>query len=345
MMPPRAIVREILFPLTDTGVLFAIIGFAALHALASAAWLLGVWLYVVTLPAFFRYLLYLLEARANGRAAPVPGIELFNWVENFWSLFPLLLLALMTWVAYRIAISFSLQAAIVFVVALLTVMPASMAVLAVTRSPIQSLSPLAVSRIISACKFDYLLILLQGIGVGAVVYWLARTGIPEFLVGLLIIFEAVLLFTFTGAVMHTNDIVPQVDIPEPLEADEETRHEQLVDERKKIANHAYGFVSRGNRAGGLLHIRRWIDQEQDRDVATRWFFNEMLGWETTDAALFFAQEWIHELLGDARDVEALKLVQRCLLENPRFRPMPEDRARVMELARAARHDELLRQLR
>ncbi len=46
----------------------------------------------------------------------------------------------------------------------------------------------------------------------------------------------------------------------------------------------------------------------------------------------------------ASKVEALKLVSRCLLENPEFRPLAEDRERVIELARQANHDELIRQL-
>ena len=54
-MKPRDIARELVFPVTDTAVVLAIIAFALLNALASAAWLLGVWLYVVTVPAFFRY--------------------------------------------------------------------------------------------------------------------------------------------------------------------------------------------------------------------------------------------------------------------------------------------------
>ena len=344
-MAPREIARELVFPLTDTGVLFAILAFAALNALASAAWLLGVWLYVVTIPAFFRYLLYLLEAKANDREAPVPGIELFNWVENFWSLFPLVLLAFVVWGAYLIATNLSLSVAIVFVISVLTVVPASMAVLAVTRSPVQSLNPVAVFRIISTCGYDYALVLIQFIVFGYVIYLLASAGAPGFVTNLLVLYQAVLLFTFTGAVLYANRIVPQVDLPDPLEPDEAVLHDRLVDERKKIANHAYGFVSRGNRRGGLDHIRNWIDQEDDREDATRWFFNEMLTWESTDAALFFAQGWINRLLAESRDVEALKLVQRCLLENPQFRPLGEDRDKVIELATEANHVDLLRQLR
>lgn len=344
-MKPRDIARELVFPVTDTAVVLAIIAFALLNALASAAWLLGVWLYVVTVPAFFRYLLYLLEARANGRDAPVPGIELFNWIENFWSLFPLVLLALVVWGTWLIASNLSVSWAIVFAVSVALFVPASMAVLAVTRSPMQSLNPLAIVSIIRACKYDYLLILAQFLLIGMAVAWLASSGTPRILVSFASLYQVVLLFTFTGAVLHANRVVPQVDIPDALEDDEDSLRRSLVAERQNIANHAYGFISRGNRAGGLAHIQQWISQESDPDDARRWFFNEMLGWESKDPALFFAQDWLSGLLTEQRNTEALKLVSRCLLENPAFRPRPGDRNRVLELATDARHDDLLRQLR
>ena len=59
-----AIIREILYPLTDIAVVLALIFFLLLELLVEVAGLLGLWLIIVLLPAYFRYLLYLLEARA-----------------------------------------------------------------------------------------------------------------------------------------------------------------------------------------------------------------------------------------------------------------------------------------
>ncbi len=89
--------RELLFPATDSVVLTAIVTFALLGLLAQHAGLLGLWLGVILLPAVFRYLLMLLEARALGRPTPVAGIELFNIADNLWSLAPLVLVAVVVW--------------------------------------------------------------------------------------------------------------------------------------------------------------------------------------------------------------------------------------------------------
>ena len=345
MMAPKAIARELVYPLTETAVISAMILFTLLTALASLASVVGVWLFVVIIPAFFRYLLYLLEARAKGRVAPILGIELFNWAENFWSLFPLVLIALIGWGTWFIATELSAKAAIIFGVAVFLIFPASMSVLAVTRSPPQSLNPVAVIQLIKACHNDYVVILVQFGLVSFLLYGLVLLGTPKFFLGFAVFYQVVLLFTFTGAVLFNNKIVVQVDIPDALEPGEEELREQLLKNRQDVANHAYGFVSRGNRAGGLQHIRTRIDAEADPDDASRWFFNEMLKWESSDAALFFAQSWLTRLLYRQQSVDALKLVSRCLLENPAFRPLAEDRAEVIELAQQANHDELLRQLR
>ncbi len=51
--------REILYPLRDAGIVLAMLVFWLLGSLAFAAGLLGLWLLIVIVPAFFRYALYL----------------------------------------------------------------------------------------------------------------------------------------------------------------------------------------------------------------------------------------------------------------------------------------------
>jgi hypothetical protein len=160
-------------------------------------------------------------------------------------------------------------------------------------------------------------------------------GVPLFLIDLGTSYQIVLLFSMTGAVLHTKDVAMQVTIEDPLEPTADDIARDLDNERRKVANHAYGFVSRGNREGGFAHVRQWLEKEADLAEAYRWFFHEMLTWENKDPALFFAQEYLGGLLESEMENEALKLISRCLHENPRWRPLPENRDEVHELA--ARH--------
>jgi len=342
---PAEVLREIVYPLTDMSILLAMLLFLLLGSLAAAAGLLGLWLAAVLLPAFFRYTLYLLEARALGHEAPAPGIELFNWIENFWSLFPLVLLVACGWLLWFIADSVSHEVALVVGGLLLVLIPAPLGILALSRSPVESLNPLAMQRLIAACGMQYLVIpVITVVGVAGIAT-LAVFGTPRFLINAAGIYVFFLLFTLTGAILHANRVAAGAGIADPLEPQEEVLEQRLLGERQKVANHAYGFVSRGNRSGGFRHIQQWIGSEEiDPDAAYDWFFREMLGWEQTDAALFFARTYLGRLLSQRQDVAAIKLISRCLLENPRFRPLDADTEAVAQLLARHGRDDLIRQL-
>lgn len=327
--------RELLYPLQDMAIILAMIFFWLLFGLAQNAGLFGIALFFLVVPAYLRYLLYLLEARANGKGAPVPEITMFNPADNFWSLTPLIIIAVGTWAAILLTSNFSLFAAMLAGTVLLVILPASMAVLAVTHSPVESLNPAAIGRMMRVCGTAYFLIPLVQIALVWLFSFLYMADVSLIWIDLGTSYQILLLFTTTGAVLHANNVAVQVDIPASAEQTADELAEDLDHERQKIANHAYGFISRGNRDGGFAHIRQWLEKEVERDDAYQWFFLEMLKWETTEPALFFAQEYLGQLLRWKMDNEALKLISRCLHENARWRPRQQDRAEVHELA--ARH--------
>jgi hypothetical protein len=210
--------------------------------LAEVAGLLGFWLIVVLLPAYFRYLLYLLEARANGRDAPTPGIELFNFVGNFWSLFPLVLLCLVIWGAYFLATNVSFAAAIALGLIVLFIYPASMAILATTRSPVESLNPVALVVLLRNCGRDYLLIPLVIVAIFFAIWNLVIVGAPYLLIKASMMYASFLMFTLTGSVLHEKGASISVDLPPAREPGAEQLDAKLTRERTKTLNHAYGFA-------------------------------------------------------------------------------------------------------
>lgn len=344
-MSPRELLRELVYPLTEVSILIAIVVFALLATLADAAGLLGIWLGVLLVPAWYRYLLLLLEARANGRPAPVAGVEQFNIAENFWSLTPLILHAAGIWIGFLLQSRVSDAAALVFLLALSAVLPASLAILAVTRSPVESLNPAAWWRLMRACGGRYVLAVLVPLA-GGLLVWLvvlpaiAAVARSTFLYSVAAFYDMVLLFTVTGAVVHASGVQWQVDIPEPS-AGRQDPEADLLRVRRYVLNHAWGFISRGNASGGLKHIQHAIAEEADAGPAWQWYFTRMLEWPSTDPALQLARSWLGWLLEQGRDIEALKLMTRCLRENPAFRPWPADVAAATELACRFERDDLL----
>ncbi len=344
-MKPADVIREIVYPLTDVAIVLAMLFFWMLFSLAQRAGLIGLWLLIIIAPAYVRYLLYLLEARANDRSPPVPDISMFNPVDNLWTLTPLILLSILMWANILFATSGQVWVAMLLSFAIFLIAPSMLAILAVTHSPSESLNPAAILRMIRVCGAGYFLVPGIIVLVSILFVFIGLFGLPSLLIDLGKIYQIVLLFTLTGAVLHANNVAVQIDIEVPLEKSADEITGDLDKERQKVANHAYGFVSRNNRAGGLAHINQWIEKEADADAAYAWFFREMLTWENNSAALFFAQECLSRLIHDEQEVVALKLAARCVHEDPRWRPRLEDRDLFLDLAQRHGREDLIRQLK
>jgi hypothetical protein len=160
---------ELLFPLRSLACLFAVLTFALLILLALKAGLPGLWLLVVVVPALFRFLIIVAEARAEGRDVEPPGIEFFTLGGNAWTLFPalpaagtLILVHTMAGTEPALAAAVGLAAGVV--------LPAMIAVIVITHSPLQSLNPAALYRLVRSVGPSYLLasilFLLLGTGPG-----------------------------------------------------------------------------------------------------------------------------------------------------------------------------------
>lgn len=136
------------------------------------------------------------------------------------------------------------------------------------------------------------------------------------------------------------DPVPQAGIAAPLEKSPDGVAEELERDRERVLNHAYGFISRDNRAGGFDHIFDWIARDPQPADAWQWFLDRMLGWEHQQTALFFAQHYLHHLLQQGDQLRSVKVMLRCRLVDGQFRPMPDDRAAAVAAAEAMSNADL-----
>ena len=110
----------------------------------------------------------------------------------------------------------------------------------------------------------------------------------------------------------------------PSAAELELERARRDSERKGVLSHAYGFISRGNRAGGIHHIESYLESESCHPLEGIWFFNAMTEWEHPDAALAFGQDLIGRLLRAGFEPEARKILLLCKQLDERFLPRPED---------------------
>ena len=337
-MRPNDLIRAILYPLTHASVLVPVIFLWLLMSFGRWGGVLGLFLLFLIIPAVFRLQMIVLEARALGQEPPTMDAEFFNWIGNGWTLFPVPLVILAGWAVLSARENIGAGAEWLVLLFVGTVLPASFAILAITHSPLQSLNPIAIGRLLKKCQSTFWIASAYMV----VAAWLSiqAESLPWMIANLFQMFLLVSFFSVVGSLIEPYGLMSDVSIPDSLEAGEEKIAGDLEKTRTDVLTHAYGFVSRGNRDGGFRHVTDWIAKETDVAAAWAWFFDRMMRWEQNQHALFFAQRYIHDLLQHGENIAALKVIIRCRLVNDQFRPLQEDLPAAIEAAESSGNIEL-----
>ncbi len=340
---PVGVLRAIAYPLTESQVLVPLIFFWLMVSFASWARLFGLLLMLLIVPAVIRYQMILLEARAKGATPEVPGIEFFNWFGNGWTLFPVVTVVALVWATAEATRIFGTAGGLVILILAGVLFPASIAILAITHSPLQSLNPVALTRLLGECARTFWLATL----LLPVFAWLSIQAeqLPLMLATLVQLLLSFSFFSLVGSLVRPYGLVENIDLPLSPEPDATEVAEELEKMRKDTLSHAYGFISRGNRESGLRHLFDRIDEDPDPVGAWAWFFERMLAWDSPLPALFFAQHYVHDHLRHGEHVPAVKLIMRCRLIDKQFRPSPEDIGAAIVAAEACDNQALAADLR
>lgn len=351
MTKAAEIARALASPLSDTAVLAAFgLFYLAIELILGAVTggphfiVFGLILAAFVLPALCLYLMDVLEALANGGKPKPLAVEHLHWYGSLWSLVQLLYLGVLIYAIYELGSLLGGAALVALLLLFAAVLPASLTILALTHSPFESLNPQAIGRLIARYGTTYWIVPSFFLVAVFVANWLDGTRLHDGLAHLATLYLVFAFYTLTGSIAKPHELHREVDIHDPLEPDEQQLDEALTRQREAVLGHAYGFISRENRAGGMKHIHDWLDQDPQRDIAWPWFFEQMLRWEEKEPALIFGQQFLGRLLRQQDAVAAVKLMMRCRLVNEAFMPLPEDRPEAREAARQCSNEELMRSL-
>jgi len=344
MLKPTEVARELAYPASNASVLMSLLLFYLLLRFAASGGILGLFLAFLVLPGLFRYLMLILESRAKGAETGPLIVEHFLWFGVAWSLFSAVHVAIFIYSIYILGSLYGLAAMLAAAALLAVVIPASLAVLAFTRSPLQCLNPRSVYGMIRRCGPGYWVLPTYFLVTGVLIWWLSTLSLPDFVQELIALYLVFAFYALIGGVVQPHQFHRAVEIHVPVESDQETVDEHLQKERTAILNHAYGFISRDNRAGGFKHVRDWLQQDPEPDDAWAWFFDQMMRWEVKEPALVFARTYLTRLLHDGEYVAAVKVMTRCRHVKQSFQPLPDDHELALEAAEHCQNDELVRQL-
>lgn len=343
VMSATDIIRIMLAPVREFAILAPLLMFWTLIGFSILGGPFGIFLLVLTMPALFRYLSFIVESYANGRPPTAFDAEFFNWVGTSWTMFPLLLAVLFGIAGYYATAAWGNAGAWLVIVVAACIVPPSLAVLAITHSAMQALNPLALLSVYNRAGTVFLIAPLYVLALVAVTIELG--GLPLWARLVTMLFAMFSVAALTGALIAPTQLVREIDIPDPVHRDGKETAGDLEQARTAVLNHAYGFISRNNRDGGFRHLFAEIARDPNPAAAWDWYFQRMLGWERRSHALFFAQHYVHDALRHGEEPRALKATLRCLHEDPQFRPFGEDQAALLAAAERAGNAELVEVLK
>jgi hypothetical protein len=332
------IVRAIVAPLTEPSMLLFLLLFGGLLTLGLDRLPLGVLIVILSLPPMFRYISFVVEASASGKVPGAFDAEYFSWVGTGWTMFPLLLAVILGYMGLRATEAWGAAGMWAAIIVSAAIVPASLAVLAITHSALQAMNPVALIKVFKQAGAQFLL---------APVYVLLLTTLtlmsgwlPLWAMVFVGVFVMLSVASLTGALIAPFRLVDNLYIPEALEPDQNRSTAELLQLRESVLAHAYGFISRNNREGGFRHLFCAIEEDPDPAAAWDWYLKSMFRWENKVHALFFAQHYIRDALAHKEDIRAVKAALRCYRENEQFRPFRDNVAALIEVAERTGNAEL-----
>ena len=340
------VVRAITAPLVEMTILvplllfWLLIGFGAWAVTHENPGMLvgGILVLLLTLPPLFRFQTHILGSYAGGKAPEPMDAEFFSWIGRMWTLFPLLLAILVSVAGWFATAAWGTAGTWLVIVVASAIVPASLAVLAITHSALQALNPIALFNFFDRAGPSFLVAPLYALATTMLCTELAPLPLSvSIFVSLFLLFS---LASLTGSVIAPSRLVDDVYIPDALEPGDEAIQGEVEKERVAVLGHAYGFISRDNRAGGFAHIIDAIGKDPDPKAAWAWYFERMLGWEKREPVLFFAQHYVHDALRHGEQVAALKVIMRCRMIDEDFRPFADDLGAAIAAAEATQNTEL-----
>ena len=321
-MNHRDLIRALLIPVLEPAVLMVLDLFSVLLSIAQSGLFLGLFILLFSLPPIFRYLVLIVEDCARGESPGALDAEFFNWVGGIYTFFPLPLAVAFGAIGYYAFDAYGMSGIYATLAVGVVVFPASLALLAITHSPLQSINPVAIWRLYAKSYRTFWIAPLYL----ALILWFSMQGVAMLMLVTNFI-QLFLMFSFaavTGTLIAPERLIDDVSIPDPVAPLLDKAQNEIEHNRVLTLSHAYGFISRDNRQGGFKHIFAEIERDPDPLAAWQWYFERMLTWEQKQHALFFAQHCIRDMLANNETIPALKMINRCLLLNEQFTPFRED---------------------
>ena len=340
--------RLLLMPLKASP-LMLVAFFSVFAWIFGLAGFIGIALDAILASWFFKYCFVLLDtAVAGDEEPPVLDLEMVNPLAEQRPLAELAVIGAgcaIVWGGMKLA---GVPGLIVSGVLLVTALPASVAVLGLTRNPLRAASPIALARLARELGAHYIWLVLATAVFGAGLYALIRRPASPGVIAPLAQLGFLFLFALIGATLHQNRHRLGITTRTREERRAERELSEHTRERKRMLDRAFNELRLGRSADAWHHLERWIEIHGRGASAHAEYgalLDSALQWQPHALGDRLTCEYLTRLLALRDTGRALQVLERRLGSNPLFRPAsPEQARRLRELASLAGKRALCRHL-
>jgi len=340
--------RYLLMPFRAAPLLLVAV-FTVLWYYAILGRLFGIFMDLILVSWFFKYCYVLLDSVVAGNdELPVLSVEMLNPVDEQRPLIQAIIVSLgfiACWEAYH---AVGPIAGLGLGALLLSALPATIGLLAISDSWLHALSPLAIGRVMKGLGSTYIVVLAVTLGGAVLIVWLART--LDSLLLTLALAQLVLMgiFCFVGGAIFERRVELQLATHthgERRTARDERHH---ANDRASVLDRTYALLRLKRRSEAWATLEEWIRQHCPAAHPFTEYHTLLEATCTWDDLLIgdrVTNEYLGKLLVNGETGMALEALEIRLRTNPKFYPdKPAYAARLTELATLSGRKDLHRQL-
>ena len=330
--------------LLNSTLLTVALSYGLLFTIALRAGLLGLWLLLLLCLSLSRFGYAVLRAVAQGRAPPPPDIESMNPVSELplllhFAVFP----GAIGW--YQISAALGSDTSLGWVgtaicLLMVAIFPASAGLMAITGSLWCALNPFRIAAFIRELGTAYLSLLAGCVVLFLLSLLLVQTvssgwGLAHLLLPFIPVWAFLALFALIGLRIFASREV--FDIPGLAEEKRQRQarwaREDRFSEWQRSLDVVYANWRSDQHREAYLELRQLIDREQQSIDVFAWLFEKTLEWEDKRCAMDIGRRFVHRLLEDNNETQALGIVLRCRRHTSPLVLVTGDAARLSNYAR------------
>ncbi len=339
--------RYFLFPFRSAG-LVLVVSFTLGLLICVKAGFMGTPAGLLLISWFFKYCFVMLDAViAGAEEPPVLDSEMVNPVSEQRPLAQAGLITLGVMLTMWVSRHGGDRWACFCGGVLVFVLPASIAVMGITKNPLVAAWPPELIRLIHGMRWHYLIPVAMVIAAVLGIFWVITFGV-QLWVGIAAT-QMLLLVTFAlvGGAVHEHRFELGVDTLTRQEREAARVEREHASDRARMLDRAYANFNVRRPLEGWEEIQKWLAAHADDGlfIEHRAVLKAASAWPDVRPADRLASDLIAALLARGRTGEALEVVEARLATNSKFRPVQEAHTRrLAELAGLAGKRALRRQL-